>query len=117
MPYAPRHLPGVIFCARVGKVALAGVPPIGCGRPSQWKADAAALYDTIEKKIVPLYYAMDDQGRSRGWIRMMKEAMGSVAPAFSARRMMKDYLDKFYIPSSKMVKNIETAGQSREGNH
>ncbi len=73
--------------------------------------DAAALYDTIEHKIVPLYYAVDEQGRPVEWIRMMKEAMGRISPAFSARRMMKDYLNKFYIPSSiNAVKNVQGTG-------
>ncbi len=77
------------------------------GDVSNDEADAAALYDTIEQKIVPLYYTLDEQKRPGGWIRMMKEAMVSVSPVFSARRMMKDYLNKFYIPASRIVRNME----------
>ena len=60
------------------------------------KADAEAMYDLLKKKIIPLYYAVDDDGISRGWVKVMKEAMKSVGPAFSARRMVKEYVRKFY---------------------
>ena len=68
--------------------------------PSNKKEDSEALYDLIEKEIVPLYYDIDNSGVPTQWIEKMKAAMTSVTPAFSARRMMKDYLSKFYIPIS-----------------
>ena len=68
--------------------------------PSNTKEDSEALYDLIEKEIVPLYYDTDNSGVPTQWIEKMKAAMTSVTPAFSARRMMKDYLSKFYIPIS-----------------
>jgi starch phosphorylase len=60
------------------------------------KADAEAMYDLLKKKIIPLYYAVDDDGIPREWVKVMKEAMKSVGPAFSARRMVKEYVRKFY---------------------
>ena len=77
------------------------------GESSNDDADAAALYDTIEKQIVPLYYDLDDDKLPSGWIAMMKEAMKSVSPHFSARRMMKDYLNKFYLPIGSMIQKDE----------
>jgi len=73
--------------------------------PSDRTADADALYDLLENEIVPLYYDVDDNGVPNGWIEKMKEAMSTIPPAFSARRMMKDYLRKFYIPISKELQN------------
>jgi len=69
--------------------------------PSDDIRDANALYDLIENEIVPLYYDVDNKGVPNRWIEKMKEAMSTIAPGFSARRMMKDYLQKFYIPISK----------------
>jgi len=60
------------------------------------KADAEAMYDLLKKKIIPRYYAVDDDGIPREWVKVMKEAMKSVGPAFSARRMVKEYVRKFY---------------------
>ncbi len=58
--------------------------------------DAAQLYDLLEQQIVPLYYKRNDKNIPVQWTMMMKEAIKSVSPNFSARRMMKEYLEKFY---------------------
>lgn len=76
--------------------------------PSDDAADANALYNLLEQEIVPLYYDTDNNGVPNNWIVKMKEAMQSIPPEFSARRMMKDYLGKFYIPISK---NIQQTGE------
>jgi starch phosphorylase len=59
-------------------------------------ADADALYRLLKETIVPLYYDLDDKGIPRGWVKIMKEAMKSTGPVFSARRMVKDYVRVFY---------------------
>ncbi len=78
------------------------------GDISSDEADAAALYETIENRIVPLFYELDDHNTPSGWIELMKEAMKSVSPNFSARRMMREYMEKFYLPISK------ECGQTKE---
>jgi starch phosphorylase len=60
------------------------------------RADAEAMYDLLEKKIIPLYYTVDDEGIPVGWVKIMKEAIKSVGPAFSSRRMVKEYVGKYY---------------------
>jgi len=74
--------------------------------PSDDAKDASALYDLLENEIVPLYYDVDNKGVPNNWVLKMKEAMLSIPPAFSSRRMMKDYLKKFYIPISKNLQQI-----------
>ena len=69
--------------------------------PSDNAKDAEMLYALLENEIVPLYYDMDSKGIPHQWIQKMKAAIMTIPPAFSARRMMKDYLQKFYIPISK----------------
>ena len=64
--------------------------------------DAASLYDTLEHEIIPLYYqnrAMGDA--SPEWIAKIKENMRTLAWQFSTRRMLKDYIQKMYIPALK----------------
>jgi starch phosphorylase len=61
--------------------------------------DASGVYELLEKKIVPLYYDIDDDGLPSKWIKLMKEAIKSTAAPFSARRMMKEYAKKFYHPA------------------
>ncbi len=54
-------------------------------------ADAESLYAVFEQQIIPLFYERDEQAIPRGWLKVMKEAMRTVAPQFSTRRMLKEY--------------------------
>lgn len=65
----------------------------GEGRPAR---DSEALYRVLEKDIIPLYYRVDENGIPGGWVRVMKNAVKSTAARFSARRMVRDYVEKFY---------------------
>ncbi len=58
--------------------------------------DADAIYNILEKEVIPLYYKVDDDGIPRDWVNVMKEAMKSTGPVFSARRMVEEYARKFY---------------------
>jgi starch phosphorylase len=62
------------------------------------------MYDLLEKKIIPLYYAVDDDGIAHGWVNVMKEAMKSVGPVFSTRRMVKEYVRNFYLKALNDVR-------------
>jgi starch phosphorylase len=66
-------------------------------------ADAQALYRLLEDEIVPLYYDRDRNGVPHGWIRMVKESIRSIAPAFSSRRMMKEYVEHMYVPAAQSL--------------
>lgn len=65
------------------------------------EADAASLYDTIEREIAPLYYRRDVDGIPRGWVRVMKHAMRTAGANFTARRMLKEYVERFYVPAAR----------------
>lgn len=59
-------------------------------------ADAEALYQLLEEKIIPLYYDTSDDGIPEGWVRVMKNAIRQTGSHFSARRMVKEYAQMFY---------------------
>ena len=63
-------------------------------------ADADALYALLEQQVVPLFYERDHQGIPHGWVQMMKETLRSIVPRFCARRMLKDYASKMYVPAA-----------------
>jgi starch phosphorylase len=71
-----------------------------------YRGDAEALYDILEKEVVPLYYKVDDEGIPSGWVKVMKEAIKSTAPAFSARRMTKEYAMKYYQKALKSASDF-----------
>jgi alpha-glucan phosphorylase-like protein len=64
------------------------------------RSDAEALYQLLENKVIPLYYNRNRAGLPQDWIAMMKRSISSIAPLYSARRMVKEYYDKMYIPAS-----------------
>jgi starch phosphorylase len=65
------------------------------------QADAESLYHLLEHEIVPAFYDRDEKGIPRRWVRVVKEAIRSVAPAFSTRRMVKDYVERMYVPAMR----------------
>ncbi|MFC1893041.1 alpha-glucan family phosphorylase [Chloroflexota bacterium] len=64
-------------------------------------ADAESLYRLLEEEVVPLYYNRDRSGIPHDWLRVVKEAISSVAPVFSARRMLKEYTEQMYRPAAQ----------------
>ena len=64
-------------------------------------ADAAALYRLLEGDVVPAFYDRDAGGVPHRWIATVKESIRSVAPRFSARRMVKEYVERMYAPAAR----------------
>jgi starch phosphorylase len=60
------------------------------------QADAGEIYRILEKEIIPLYYDVSEEGVPNGWVKVMKESIKSNAAKFSARRMVKEYVETFY---------------------
>jgi starch phosphorylase len=61
-------------------------------------ADAEALYQILEREVVPTFYDRDAQGIPRRWLDFVRQAMLTVTPRFSARRMVKQYAEQMYGP-------------------
>ncbi|HET6846722.1 MAG TPA: alpha-glucan family phosphorylase [Anaerolineales bacterium] len=61
--------------------------------------DASSLYSTLEDEIVPLFYERDPREISHYWIARMKESMKTIIPRFSTRRMVKEYIERLYVPA------------------
>jgi starch phosphorylase len=65
-------------------------------------ADAASLYDTLENKIIPLYYSdRSADGLPSDWIAVMKESIQTLTPRFSIQRMLKEYTERMYLPTQR----------------
>jgi starch phosphorylase len=76
-------------------------PPAADDHGAMDAADAEALYRLIEEDIVPCYYDRDASGVPRRWMRIVKEAIRTVAPRFCARRMLKEYAERMYAPMAQ----------------
>ena len=62
------------------------------------EADAQALYRLLEQEVVPAFYDRDERNIPRRWLQVVREAIRTVAPRFSARRMVKQYVNEMYRP-------------------
>ncbi|MFN2569641.1 MAG: alpha-glucan family phosphorylase [Candidatus Dormibacteria bacterium] len=58
--------------------------------------DAAAVYDLLEREVIPLFYDRDAAGIPRGWIARMRASLKTNGPRFTATRMVRDYLHSAY---------------------
>ena len=65
----------------------------------QDQEDAASLYDVLENEIIPLYYERNSKEISNRWVSRIKASMKTVTPRFSTRRMVKEYVDRLYVPA------------------
>jgi starch phosphorylase len=60
------------------------------------EADAAALYDVLERQVVPAFSQRDADGVPRAWAAMVKASLTTVGPRFCATRMVREYVDRVY---------------------
>jgi len=67
----------------------------------QDQVDALSLYNTLENEIIPLFYDRDANNLPREWIDRVKNSLRTVTPQYSTRRMVKEYVERLYLPALK----------------
>ena len=67
----------------------------------QNRVESQALYDLLEKEIVPLFYRRGRDNLPRDWIAMMKASMRNLVPVYNSNRMMHEYAEQFYGPAGE----------------
>jgi starch phosphorylase len=72
----------------------------------QNEVEGRAIYDLLEKEIVPLFYDRGSDGIPRGWIACMKASLQTLCPVFSTERMVREYAEHFYIPAHDQLANL-----------
>jgi starch phosphorylase len=60
-------------------------------------ADANQLYTLLERDIVPAFYSRDERGIPGVWVAKMRASLTQLAPQFSAARMVREYVERFYV--------------------
>ena len=71
------------------------------GDDPAWDAiEAEALYDLLEREVIPEFYARDEQGIPSAWVARMRESMARLTPRFSANRAVRDYTEQYYLPAA-----------------
>ena len=73
---------------------------------SQDNIDSESIYDTLEEKIIPLYYNVNEKGIPTEWIRIMKNSISSLTWNYSTDRMVKEYTERMYLPAMNGVTKV-----------
>lgn len=67
----------------------------------QDELDAETIYNIFEQEIIPTYYNKNKRGISTEWISFVKNTIAGVAPNFTMRRQLNDYIERFYTPQAE----------------
>jgi len=67
----------------------------------QDRVDSANLYKVLTSEVIPLFYQRDAQGIPRQWIQRIRHAMATLVPQYTTSRMVREYVDKYYLPKQK----------------
>ena len=73
----------------------------------QDKLDAATIYSMLENEIIPLYFEKNSAGYSPRWIQYIKGSIGHIAPHFTMKRMIDDYIARFYEPEANRSNRLK----------
>ena len=71
------------------------------GDDPAWDAvEADALYDLLEREVIPEFYSRDESGIPTAWVNRMRESMARLTPRFSANRAVREYTEQHYLPAA-----------------
>ncbi|HVA95039.1 MAG TPA: alpha-glucan family phosphorylase [Candidatus Dormibacteraeota bacterium] len=68
--------------------------------PAWDAAEADALYDLLERQVIPEFYTRNKNGVPVAWIKRMRESMALLTPLFSAHRAVREYTEQLYLPAA-----------------
>jgi len=68
--------------------------------PAWDAAEADALYDLLEREVIPEFYTRDQSGIPNAWVKRMRESMARLTPRFSADRTVREYTEQHYLPAA-----------------
>ena len=85
------------------------------GDDPAWDAvEADALYDLLEREVIPEFYTRDESGIPTAWVKRMRESMARLTPRFSANRTVREYTEQHYLPAAAAYRE-RAAEQRRNG--
>lgn len=63
----------------------------------QDELDSLSIYNILEHEIIPSFYNRSDQNLPVEWIKSVKNTIAGIAPHFTMKRMLNDYISQYYI--------------------
>ncbi|MBI2195131.1 MAG: alpha-glucan family phosphorylase [Planctomycetes bacterium] len=75
--------------------------------------ESRALYDLLEKEVIPIFFERGTDGLPRQWIGLMKRSMHRLGPVFNTRRMVREYVQKYYVPATHRWQRLKEESWAR----
>lgn len=72
----------------------------------QDQVEAEALYELLERQIVPTFYERRADGMPPKWIGLMKTSIAKLCPEFNMHRMVKQYAEAYYLVTHGRYLNL-----------
>jgi alpha-glucan phosphorylases len=82
----------------------------------QDEVESQALYDLLEREVVPLYYDLSPEGTPLGWIAKMRNSMKKLCPIFNTNRMVAEYTERFYLRAARRYQALTADSAARAKN-
>ena len=79
----------------------------------QDEVESKAIYDLLEREIIPLFHTRGRDGLPREWIHRMKAAMSEVGSRFNSHRMLMEYSQRFYLPALHSYEELRGDGYAQ----
>jgi starch phosphorylase len=64
--------------------------------------EADELYHLLEEEVVPCFYNRNANGIPEAWVARMRASMAELTPHFSSNRMVREYVERLYLPASRL---------------
>ncbi|KAA0022820.1 alpha-glucan family phosphorylase [Antrihabitans cavernicola] len=62
--------------------------------------EASALYELLEKSVLPRFYDRGEDGIPTRWVEMVRHTLQVLGPKVLASRMVRDYAVDYYVPAA-----------------
>lgn len=72
--------------------------------------EAAAIYDLLDKQVLPRFYETDRDGVPTRWVEMVKHTLKDLGPKVLASRMVADYVHQLYVPAAGSARLLAEGG-------
>jgi starch phosphorylase len=79
----------------------------------QDQVEADALYDLLERDVVPTFYDRGADRIPRKWVDRMKTSIGSLCHFVNTHRMVSNYVERFYIPNHEHFRALADENANR----
>jgi starch phosphorylase len=77
------------------------------------RLEAGALFDLLERQVVPLFYERYGGPVPRRWLKKVRRSLASLGPQVTASRMVADYVEELYEPTAARTETLSADGHAR----